>query len=117
MNFVKPSVRISLYDAACLCDVIPVYVLFLIYVMFGRFDCIVLCLYCTYMFFNNMKCMQGPNENQFQLFGLALGKYTQYTNSVPDIDLGVCKVNLNGPVARRCGQLLCRSSEDLVHLY
>ena len=61
--------------------------------------------------------MQGPNENRFQLFGLALGKYTQYTNSVPDIDLGVCKVYLNGPVARRCGQLLCRSSEDLVHLY
>ena len=23
---------------------------------------------------NNMKCMQGPNENQFRLFGLTLGK-------------------------------------------
>ena len=61
--------------------------------------------------------MQGHNENQFQLFGLALGKYTQYTNSVPDIDLGICKVNLNGPVSRRCGQLLYRSSEYLVHFY
>ena len=61
--------------------------------------------------------MQSPNESQFQLFGLALGKYTQYTNNVPDTDLGVCKVNLNGPVARRCGQLLYMSSEDLVHFY
>ena len=24
-------------------------------------------------------------------------------------------VNLNGPIGRKCGRLLCRSSEDLVH--
>ena len=26
-------------------------------------------------------------------------------------------MNLNGPIARKCGRILCRSSEVLVHLY
>ena len=59
----------------------------------------------------------GPTENQFQLFGLTLGKYMQYINNVQGIDLGVCKLNLDDPIARRCGLLLCRSFEDLVHVY
>ena len=41
-------VRITLHGAACLCDVI--YVMSLICIMFVQFDCIVMCLNCTYMF-------------------------------------------------------------------
>ena len=48
MNFVKPCVRITLHDAACLCEV--VYVIFLTCVMFVQFDCIVLRLKFTYMY-------------------------------------------------------------------
>ena len=67
VNFVKPCVCLTLHVAVCLCDV---YVMFLICVMFVQFHCIIVhtCL-C-----NNMESMQGLNENQFQLFGLTLGK-------------------------------------------
>ena len=37
-----------------------------------QFDCIIVYLNCTYMYTvcNNLKCIYGPNETQFQLFGL-----------------------------------------------